>query len=204
MPGPEFGCTQTTPAVVSHWEAEARSIGATRPTLCPEPSDHLGSGIAGTVAAGQAELHEEHQDMDESARAQESNEEEEAYILSAFRHNHQSTDERHRGESAAAWRKAVADASFAAKAVLDMAPVTQQVADVEDSPPSMEALRATLQVLRARDDSAPPCTAKTVYGFGVDQKDILNDQSTAAALETAAMNLANAAAEAATALECKQ
>ncbi|CAE7430604.1 unnamed protein product [Symbiodinium sp. CCMP2592] len=204
MPGPEFGCTQTTPAVISHWEAEAPSIGATRPTLCPEPSDHLGSGITRTVAAEQEELHEEHQDMDESARVQESNEEEEAYILSAFRHNHQSTDERHRGESAAAWRKAVADASFAAKAVLDMAPVTQQVADVEDSPPSMETLRATLQVLRARDDSAPPCTAKTVYGLDVDQKNILNDQSTAAALETAAMNLASAAAEAATALECRQ
>ena len=46
-------------------------------------------------------------------------ENEEAYILSAFRHNQQSTAER-RGlpQGAVAWRKAVADASIAAKAVL--------------------------------------------------------------------------------------
>ncbi|CAE7630779.1 unnamed protein product, partial [Symbiodinium sp. CCMP2456] len=199
MPGPDLGFTQMTPAVGSRWEADARSIGA-RPNLCPEPS----AGGDGVAAVEQEELLEEHQGSDDTV--QDSNEEnEEAYILSAFRHNHQSTDERHLGgESAAAWRKAVADASFAAKAVLDMAPSTQQVADVEDSPPSMESLRATLQVLRARDDSAPPCTAKTVYGLGVDKKDIPNDQSTAAALETAAMNLANAAAEAATALEYRR
>lgn len=202
MPGPELGFTQMTPAVGSRWEADARSIGA-RSNLCPEPSAG-GDGVA--VAVEQEELLEEPQDEDDTVHVQESNEEnEEAYILSAFRHNHQSTDERHLGgESAAAWRKAVADASVAAKAVLDMAPSAQQVADVEDSPPSMETLRATLQVLRAHDDTTHPCTAKTVYGLGVDKKDIPNDQSTAAALETAAMNLANAAAEAATALECRR
>ena len=104
----------------------------------------------------------------------------------------------------------MADASIAAKAVLEGIPPSAhtqpEVPDVEDSPPSMETLRATLQVLRARDDrddpaTAPPGTAKLVHGFGADVNSFANDQSTAAALETAAVNLANAAAEAAIALE---
>ena len=74
---------------------------------------------------------------------------------------------------------------------------------IEDSPPSVESLRATLQVLREKDGSEQLCAAKTVpkadtkIGYS-------DDKSTAAALESAAVNLANAAAEAAIALEWRQ
>ena len=130
-------------------------------------------------------------------------EKEEAYILSAFRHNQQSTNERRVGapQGTAAWRKAVADASIAAKAVLDGIPSTlEEAKHVEDSPPSVESLRATLQGLRAKDESTEPGAAKTTHKFG-GMKHCYSDESTATALESAAVNLANAAAEAAIALE---
>jgi len=133
----------------------------------------------------------------------ENNEEnEEAYILAAFRDKKENIGESHGAVAQGTrWRQAVEEASTAAEAVLKgMAPLCEsRQADVEGSPPSVESLRATLQELRAKDDNSTLVAAKTAkmpYMQFNESSNGFCTQKAAAALETAALNLASAAAQA--------